>query len=88
MYNLNFRMLIFAQSYQMFETFANRAIKLKGLKCQPRGRGGCQVVGMFAFYSDDPSSNPAEGQVFFYNFVFEKNENKQKEVGVGPLFKK
>ena len=24
------------------------------------GRGGGQVVSMLAFYSDDPSSNPAE----------------------------
>ena len=25
---------------------------------------------------------------FFCNIVFEKNENKQKEAGVGPLLKK
>ena len=29
------------------------------------GRGGGQVVSMFAFYSNDPSSNPAEVYSFF-----------------------
>ena len=37
-----------------------------------RGGGGGQVVSVLAFYTDDPSSNPA------VKFVFEKNENKQK----------
>ena len=35
----------------------------------------------------DPSSNPAEDYSFYVKFVFEKNENKQKDDGVGP-FKK
>ena len=39
-----------------------------------------------AFYSVDPSSNPVEAYNFFCKIVFEKNENKQKEAGVGPLF--
>ena len=34
------------------------------------------MVNVLAFYSNDPSSNPAEA----YSFVFEKDENKQKEV--------
>ena len=51
-----------------------------------RGGGG-QVVSMLAFYSNDPSSNPADAYCFSVKFVFEKNENKQKEAGVGP-FKK
>ena len=50
------------------------------------GRGGGQVVSVLAFYSDDPSWNPAEAKSVFYNIVFEKSENKQKEAGVGPLF--
>ena len=29
-------------------------------KSRPKGRGGGQVVSVLAFYSDDPSSNPAE----------------------------
>ena len=29
------------------------------------GRGGCQVVSVLAFYSDDPSSIPAEACSFF-----------------------
>ena len=29
------------------------------------GRGGGQVVSVLAFYSDDPSSSPAEGCSFF-----------------------
>ena len=36
-----------------------------------------------AFYSDDPSSHPAESYVFSVKFMFEKNENKQKEAEVG-----
>ena len=38
------------------------------------------------FYSDNPSSKPAEAYSFFCNIVFENNEHKQKEAGVGPLF--
>ena len=49
--------------------------------------GGGQVVSIFTFYSNDSSSNPAEAFSFFCNIVFEKHENKQKEAGVGPLFK-
>ena len=49
------------------------------------GRGGGQVVSVLSFYSDDPSSNPAEAYIFTAKFVFEKNENKQKEAGVGPF---
>ena len=47
------------------------------------GSGGGQVVSVLAFYSDDPSSNPAEAYSFCVKFVFEKNENKQKEAGIG-----
>ena len=39
--------------------------------------GGGQVVSLLAFYSDNPSLNPAE--VFFVKFVFEI-----KEPGAGP----
>ena len=39
------------------------------------------MVSMLAFYSDDPSLNPA---VFSVKFVFEKNDNK-KEAEVGPF---
>ena len=52
------------------------------------GRGGGQVVSVLAFYSDDPSSNPAEASSFSVKFVFGKNENKQKEAGLGPFLKK
>ena len=31
------------------------------------GRGGGQVVSVFAFYSDDPSLSPAEAYSFFCN---------------------
>ena len=49
--------------------------------------GGGLVVSMLAFYSDDPSSNPADAYIFFCKMLSEKNENKQKEAGVGPFFK-
>ena len=51
----------------------------------PLGRGGGQVVSVLAFYSDYPISNPAELYIFFCKFVFEKNENKQKEARVSHL---
>ena len=43
------------------------------------------MVSVLALYSDDPSSNPAKTYAFSLKFVFEKNENKKKEAGVGPL---
>ena len=46
------------------------------------GRGGGQVVSMLAFYSDDPSSNSADG----YSFLKRTKINK-KEARVGS-FKK
>ena len=46
--------------------------------------GGGQVVSMIAFYSDDPSSNPAEPCVFSVKFVCEKTK-KHKEAGVGTF---
>ena len=46
------------------------------------GRDGGQVVSVFAFYL---ISNPAEAYSFSAKFVFRKNENKQKEAGVGLL---
>ena len=52
------------------------------------GCGGGLVVSVLAFYSDDPSSIPAEVYNFFCKIVVEKDENKQKEAGVGPIFKK
>ena len=41
-----------------------------------------------ALYSDDPSSNPAEAYIYSVRCVFEMNENKQKEAGIGPFFLK
>ena len=45
------------------------------------------MVSVLAFYSDDPSSNPADAYSFSVKFVFEKDENKQNEAGVGTFFK-
>ena len=38
-----------------------------------QGRGSGQVVSVVAFYSDDPSSNPADAYSFSVKFVFKKN---------------
>ena len=38
-----------------------------------------------AFYSDDPSSNPAEVYNFFCKVVIENNKYRQNEAGVGPF---
>ena len=45
------------------------------------------MVSMLAFYSDNLSSNPADAYSFSVEFVFEKNENKQKEAGDGTFIK-
>ena len=42
---------------------------------------------MLACYSDNLSSNPAEGYSLFCKMLFEVNENEQKEARVGT-FKK
>ena len=49
------------------------------------GRGGGLVVSVPAFYSDDPSSNPAG---YLINFLYEKTKINEKEAGVGPSLKK
>ena len=49
---------------------------------QRHGQWCVQVNSVLAFYSHNLNSNPAEAYSFS---VFEKNENKQKEAGVGPL---
>ena len=41
---------------------------------------------MLAFYSDDLSSNLADAYSFSVNFVFEKNENKNKKRPGLPFF--
>ena len=50
------------------------------------GRGGGQVVSVLAFYSDDPSSNPAEVYNFSVKIVIEKNKNKLKRGRGWPIF--
>ena len=47
-----------------------------------------QVVSVLALYSDDPSSNPAAAYIYFCKICIWKNENKQKEAGVGHFVKK
>ena len=81
----------------------NGALQCKNIKCQnirdssAAGRdyktnlliSGCSlVVSVLAFYSNNPSSNPADVYSFSVKFVFEKNENIQKEAGVGPFLNK
>ena len=50
-----------------------------------RGCGGGLVVSVPAFYSDDPSLNPAG---YLINFLYEKTKINEKEAGVGPSLKK
>ena len=51
-------------------------------------RGGGQVVSMFAFYSDDPSSNLADAYNFFCNICVWKVKIKKKEAGMVHFLKK
>ena len=54
-----------------------------------KGSGGCgQVVSMLAFYSDDPSSNPAEAYSFFCKICIWKDRKQTKESVVGPIKKR
>ena len=48
-----------------------------------RGGGGL-LVSVPAFYSDDPSSNPAG---YLINFMYERTKINEKEAGVGPSLK-
>ena len=51
------------------------------------GRGGGQVFSVLAFYSDDPSSNPAEVYNFSVKLILKRTKINKKEAGVGPLKK-
>ena len=46
-----------------------------------KGHGGGRVVSVPAFYSVDPSSNPAG---YLINFLYKKMKINEKEAGVGP----
>ena len=46
------------------------------------------VVSVLAFYSNDPSSKPAEAYSFFCKICLKKNEIKQKEAGLAHFFEK
>ena len=50
------------------------------------GCGGGQVVSVLAFYSDDPSSNPAEVYNFSVKLLLKRTKINGKEAGVGPFF--
>ena len=43
------------------------------------------MVSVFAFYSQNLSSNPAEVYNFSVKIIVDKNENKQKDAVVGPF---
>ena len=43
------------------------------------------VVSGLNFYSKDPSRILLTPTIFYVNFVFENNENHQKDAGVGPF---
>ena len=53
-----------------------------------QGCGGGQVVSVLAFYSDDPSSNPAEVYNFSVKLLLKRMKINKKEAGVGPFFLK
>ena len=52
--------------------------KDQGKDLQYQGRGGGLVVSVLAFYSDNPSSNPASYLIFLYG----KTNINKKEAGV------
>ena len=53
------------------------------------GRGGGQVVSVLAFYSDNPSSNPAEVYNFSVKLLLKRTKIKtKKRPGLAHLKKK
>ena len=46
------------------------------------------MVSVLAFYSDNPSSNPAEVYNFSVKLLLKRTKINKKEAGVGPFFKK
>ena len=46
------------------------------------------MVSVLAFYSDDPSSNPAEVYNFSVKLLLKGTKINKKEAGVGPFKKK
>ena len=49
--------------------------------------GGCQVVSILAFYSDDPSLNPAEACSFFCKIGALRERNITERVRSSPIKK-
>ena len=49
------------------------------------GRGGGQVVSVLAFYSDDPSSNPAEVYNFSVKLLLKRTKIKTKRGRGWPI---
>ena len=45
------------------------------------------MVSVLAFYSDDPSLNPAEVYNFSVKLLLKRTKINKKEAGVGPFFK-
>ena len=85
----NFNLSLFDPSCRS-KRLSDRSSKMNLLSilCSQTGAsGGGQVVSMLAFYSDNPSSNPAEAYSFFCKIVFEKVENKQKRPGLAHVLK-
>ena len=56
------------------QVFTSTCVTWAKTKKSKTGRGAGEVVSLLAFYSIDPSLNPAEAQSFFSEFVFEKNK--------------
>ena len=52
------------------------------------GRGGGQVVSVLAFYSDNPSSNPAEVYNFSVILLLKRTKINKKRPGLANFLKK
>ena len=52
------------------------------------GRGGGQVVSVLTFYSNDPSSNPAEVYNVSVKLLLKRTKINKKEAGLAHFFKK
>ena len=64
------------------------SLDLNVVKLLFMGRGGGQVVSVLAFYSDNPSSNPAEVYNFSIKLLLERTKINKKRGRGWPIFLK
>ena len=65
-----------------------KKLKMSVLKMNAKSRGGGLVVSVLAFYSDDPSSIPAEVYNFSVKLLLKRTKINKKRPGLAHFLKK